>query len=139
MYQNQETGKQGEDIATNYLIKQGYYILQRNFSCKLGEIDIVAIDTIAKNELVFIEVKTRKQTFYGEPAEAVDNRKIKHIYKVAEFFLMIHNLENTCIRFDIIEIIEKRTQKLQIHHIKNAILDKPECLVSLVPSTYSQT
>ena len=123
MYNNLETGKQGEEIATTFLTNRGYYILEKNFSCKLGEIDIVAIDTIAKNELVFIEVKTRKQSMFGEPAESVDSNKIKHIYKVAKFFLMIHNLENSFIRFDVIEVFNKRNKKIQIHHIKNAILE----------------
>jgi len=136
MYQNQEIGKKGEDIAADYLRKQGYHILERNFSCKLGEIDIIAIDTITKNELVFIEVKSRKQSLYGKPAEAVNFRKTKHIYKVAEFFLMIHNLESSFIRFDVIEVLEKRSQKIQIHHIKNAILEKPDSLVTFIPSIH---
>lgn len=136
MYHNQETGKKGEDIAVDYLIKQGYHILERNFSCKLGEIDVIAIDTITKNELVFIEVKSRKQTIYGKPAEAVDIRKTKHIYKVAEYFLMIHNLESSFIRFDVIEVLEKISQKIQIHHIKNAILEKPDSLVTFIPSIH---
>ena len=136
MYQNQETGKKGEDIAAENLTKQGYHILERNFYCKLGEIDIIAIDTISKNELVFIEVKSRKQSIYGRPSEAVDIRKKQHIYKVAEYFLMIHNLENRFIRFDVIEVLEKLSQKIQIHHIKNAILEKPDSLVTFIPSIH---
>lgn len=136
MYQNQQTGKKGEDIVTEYLINKGYYILERNFSCKLGEIDIIAIDSITKNELVFIEVKSRTQSLYGTPAEAVNYKKTKHIYKVAEFFLMIHKLESSFIRFDVIEVLEKTNQKIQIHHIKNAILEKPNSYVAFIPSVH---
>lgn len=124
MYKNKETGNLGEKIAIEYLIKQGYYIYQKNFRCKLGEIDIIAIDKIDTNELVFIEVKTRKQDNFGTPAEAVNTYKINHIFRVAEFFLMINNLENCFTRFDVIEIYEKADHKIHINHIKNAITEK---------------
>lgn len=135
MYKNQEIGKFGEDMATQYLLRQGYYIHERNFKCKLGEIDIIAIDKIDKNELVFIEVKTRKQNLFGEPVESVNYNKTRHLYKVAEYFLMINKLENTFVRFDIIEIYEKSNNRVQINHIKNAILDKPEKDVILVDNS----
>lgn len=125
MYKNHETGTLGENIATKYLIKQGYDIYERNFRCKLGEIDIIAIDKIDKNELVFIEVKTRMQDLYGRPSEAVDDRKAKHLYKAAEVFLMVHKLEKAFVRFDVIEIIECSSHQFKINHIKNAILDTP--------------
>ena len=124
MYKNKETGDLGEKIAIEYLTKQGYYIYEKNFRCKMGEIDIIAIDKIDTNELVFIEVKTRKQNIFGSPAEAVDDVKINHIYRVAEFFLMINKLENCYTRFDVIEIYEKSNNKIQINHIKNAITEK---------------
>ena len=63
-----EFGNTGEDIATEYLEKQGYIILERNFYCKQGEIDIIAKD---KNEVVFVEVKSRSDVGYGLPSEAV--------------------------------------------------------------------
>lgn len=132
MYKNIETGKSGEDIATTFLVRQGYHIYQRNFKCNFGEIDIIAIDKIDKNELVFIEVKTRKQNYYGNPAEAIDYKKIKHIYKVAEYFLMINKFENAFIRIDVIEIYEKSNGKIQINHIKNAIIDKPDKNVTFI-------
>ena len=126
MYKNQEIGKLGEKIACDYLIDPGYHIYQKNFRCKVGEIDIIAIDKIDKNELVFIEVKTRCQSNFGEPIDAVNHNKIKHIYKAAEFFLTINNLENTYIRFDAIEIYEKPNKLLHINHLKNIIQSKNE-------------
>ena len=136
MQTNKKIGTLGEDIATDFLISQGYHILKRNFNCKIGEIDIIAIDKIDKNELVFIEVKTRKQNLYGSPAEAVDFRKTKHLYKVAEYFLMLNKLENTFVRFDVIEIRENFNQKVRINHIKNVILDKPEKNVTFISNAY---
>ena len=62
MYASHELGKQGENYACQYLKTKGYQIIQRNFSCKQGEIDIIAKD---KEEYVFIEVKTRHNFHYG--------------------------------------------------------------------------
>lgn len=78
MYYKQETGKTGEDISTEYLEKNGYQIIERNFRCNQGEIDIIAIQ---KNEIIFIEVKTRSNAHYGLPAEAVNIPKKKHLKK----------------------------------------------------------
>jgi putative endonuclease len=69
-----ETGKEGEKIAAAYLRKNGYHIYESNFRCSLGEIDIIARE---KNELVFIEVKTRKSGKLGYPEQAVGARKQK--------------------------------------------------------------
>ena len=79
-----EFGNTGEDIATEYLEKQGYIILERNFYCKQGEIDIIAKD---KNEVVFVEVKSRSDVGYGLPSEAVTKQKIKHLCRTARYFL----------------------------------------------------
>lgn len=78
-----EFGNTGEDIATEYLEKQGYIILERNFYCKQGEIDIIAKD---KNEVVFVEVKSRSDVGYGLPSEAVTKQKIKHLCRTARYF-----------------------------------------------------
>ncbi len=84
MYYKQETGKTGEELASKYIEKQGYKIVERNFRCRQGEIDIIAED---KQELVFIEVKTRTNLSYGFPAEAVNYVKQKHINKATKYYL----------------------------------------------------
>lgn len=90
------------------------------FPANLGEIDIIAYDNDAK-ELVFLEVKSRQQVKYGEPSEAVDNKKIKHIIKTAQYYLYKNNLdEYQGCRFDVIEILCFPKEKTKIHHIKNA-------------------
>lgn len=114
MYERHILGKIGEEIGTQYLIKNGYRIIIRNFRCRQGEIDIIAQD---KNEMVFIEVKTRKNTNYGYPIDAVDKRKQKHILNASKYYIYINKLEERNIRFDVIEIYKK--DKFYINHIKN--------------------
>lgn len=122
MYQRHETGRIGEDIAVEYLRQIGYQIIEKNFECKQGEIDIIAID---KEELVFVEVKTRTGEIYGTPREAVDKIKKKHIYKSAEYYIYLKHLENRPIRIDVIEVY-KRKEKYVLNHIKQAITEKPK-------------
>ena len=101
MYINQKLGKLGEDIISNYIQKQGYKILERNFECSQGEIDIIAKD---EKEFVFVEVKTRKSLKFGYPAEAVTNIKRKHMQKAAQYYLYKNKLNGRYVRFDVIEI-----------------------------------
>ena len=108
-----DIGKLGENLATKYIISLGYKILERNFRCKFGEIDIIAKD---KQELVFIEVKTRTNTKFGNPAEAVNSIKKSHILKTAKYYLYIHKLSNKRIRIEVIEIY--LSNKYYINHIK---------------------
>lgn len=112
--ESQQLGKAGEDYATQYLIEQGYKIIQRNFECKQGEIDIIAKD---KDEYVFIEVKTRQNFHYGMPSEAVNQKKQKHIINATKYYLYSHKLENSYVRIDVIEIL-KRKNKFYLNHIK---------------------
>lgn len=113
-------GKLGEELATKYLIEQGYEIIEKNFECKIGEIDIIAKD---KDEIVFIEVKSRKVLVYGDPVDAVDTIKKKHIYRTAQYFLLIHNALEVFTRIDVIEVY-MMNGKYRINHIKKAIIDK---------------
>lgn len=119
---NKEIGKLGEDIATQYLEKIGYQIIERNFQCKVGEIDIIAKD---KDEIVFVEVKSRKVLSYGKPADAVNSVKKKHIYRTAQYYLLIHNQLEAYTRIDVIEIYLNR-EKYKLNHIKQAIMDKTQ-------------
>lgn len=105
-------GRIGENKATNYLKKNGYKILEKNFKTHLGEIDIIAEDG---DTLVFVEVKTRTDDSFGAPSEAVDKRKQAKYYKVAEEYIIRHKrTENIC-RFDVVEI-----ENEQINIIKDA-------------------
>lgn len=117
MYYKQETGKSGEDIAVEYLEKKGYTIMERNFKCNQGEIDIIAID---KQEIVFVEVKTRSNKNYGLASEAVNKQKKKHLVGAIKYYIYVRNLENDFIRIDVIEIYIN-DKKAYINHIKQAI------------------
>lgn len=117
MYTNQEIGKFGEELATKYLRNSGYEIMDRNFSCKQGEIDIIAC---MNKEIIFTEVKTRTNLHYGRPSEAVTNVKQKHIKKAAEYYIYKNCLEYKYIRFDIIEVYILK-DKYRINHIKQVM------------------
>lgn len=94
-------GNLGEDIATKFLIKRNYKILERNYIALGTEIDIIARD---KDEIVFVEVKTRNSHKYGEAYEAVDEFKMKNIIKTARAYIERYSLYDIMIRFDIIEV-----------------------------------
>ncbi len=115
-FHNKYTGNKGEDETCKYLIKNNYNILQRNFQCKAGEIDIIAVDK-DRNEYVFIEVKARFSEKCGSPAEAVDVNKKTHIINATRYYIYINRLEKRNIRFDVIEVY---FYKRIINHIKNA-------------------
>lgn len=110
-------GKQGEDICCTYLQENGYTIVERNFRCKQGEIDIIAKE---KEEWVFIEVKTRTNDHYGYPAEAVTKWKKEKLLKAVRYYMFCNHLAEKFIRVDIIEVqIDKETG--YIHHIKQVV------------------
>ena len=116
-----ELGKYGETIATQYLKQKNYKIITKNFRCKQGEIDIIAEEKKNK-EIVFIEVKTRTNLTYGTPSEAVNNIKINHIYKTAQYYILKNKILNKSIRIDVIEIyIQKAQEKITINHLKSII------------------
>lgn len=122
MYLRHELGSNGEDEACDFLKNLGYKIIEKNYRCKIGEIDIVAKDG---DEIVFVEVKTRSQKMFGNPVEAVNEQKKNHIYRTAEFYVMKNKFENEKIRFDVIEIYKKDEFK-KINIIKNAVIDRPK-------------
>ena len=115
------TGRAGEDAAVEFLQKKGYRILERNYNCKIAEIDIIAYDDMST--LCFVEVKTRKNSSFGFPSEYVDSRKQHKIHLGAMSYLKRMRLD-TEIRFDVIEVyayVSRDTSKItRINHIENA-------------------
>lgn len=107
-------GFRGERKAARYLKKNGYKIIERNFKCKAGEIDLIA----AKGEvLAFIEVKTRSSDSFGAPCEAVDARRQRRYINAARFYFYANNLrvDDFIARFDIAEVTRDG-----VNHIENA-------------------
>ena len=96
-------GTQKEEMVAQFLAKQGIKILERNFACKMGEIDLICLD---KGCLVFVEVKFRKNTSYGYPQEAVTKNKRRKIILVSGYYRMLkHYGDNIPMRFDVISIL----------------------------------
>jgi putative endonuclease len=96
------TGKKGENIAVSFLKKKGFQILDTNFRCMFGEIDIIALEN---GEYVFIEVKTRKSEERGYPEQAVGITKQRKISRVALYYLQANNLLDVKARFDVVAVI----------------------------------
>ena len=117
MYYKKETGNNGENIACEFLKKKNYIIIEQNFSCKQGEIDIIAKSPT--NYLVFIEVKSRKSLKYGMPCEAVTPYKQKHIKLASKYYIYKNKINNIDIRYDVIEIL-KLNNTLYINHLTAA-------------------
>ena len=112
------TGKFGEDAAAEYLVLNGYVIIDRNLRFRVGELDIVALDTDGCT--VFVEVKTRKNADYGYASEFVDRNKQKRLIRAAE----LYSGRDIYMRFDIIEVYyrlcDNRMKVTEINHIENA-------------------
>ena len=109
-----KTGREGENLAADFLEKKGYQILARNYRFKHAEIDL-----IAKKEsfIVFVEVKTRSYSFYGEPEAFVDSKKTATILRAAEQYTFENKYEGN-IRFDIISV--KVGGSAEIVHFEDA-------------------
>lgn len=105
-------GAAGEEQAAQYIIAQGMELLERNFTVRGGEIDLIARDGAY---IVFIEVKKRESAYAGLGREAVNLKKQRFICRTAMQYLMKNGLMNSFVRFDVIEI-----QSGQITQIKNA-------------------
>jgi len=110
------TGKRAEEHAANYLKKKHYQIIEQNWRYKKAELDIIA----KKNDaLVFIEVKSRAYSYYGEPETAVNEKKTELIFAAAQAFMEKTNYL-WAIRFDIISIIhDNRGRPVLLKHIKD--------------------
>lgn len=115
MAQHTDLGNKGEELAVNFLLKQGYSILERNYRFDKAEIDIIA----RKSEiLAIVEVKTRSTADFGNPQDFVKPKQIQRLVKAVNEYVEMKNL-NLEIRFDIIAII-KQNQIFEIDHIENA-------------------
>lgn len=108
-------GKAGEDAAATYLKKHGYNICHRNWRKNHLELDIVA--TYA-DELIIVEVKTRTNTDFQEPQDAVNWKKIRNIVIAADAYIK-HFCINASVRFDIITVVGEK-EPFHIEHIQNA-------------------
>ena len=110
-------GDRGETAACGFLKGHGYEILEKNYKCKLGEIDVIAK---RRGRLAFVEIKTRTNTRFGVPQEAVDLRKQTKIFKVAQWYLKEKKIEKTPIAFDVVAVFWGEKQASEMHLITDA-------------------
>jgi putative endonuclease len=114
---NKTLGERGETIAAAYLKGQKFTIIERNFRCKAGEVDIIARDA---NSFVFVEVKTRRNLSFGPPQLALTPFKQRQISKAALTWLAKKKLFGANARFDVIAILLPNHEVPVIDHIRNA-------------------
>lgn len=111
-------GDWGEKIAKEYFKKQGYKIIKQNFTNRMGEIDLIVKE---KNQIIFVEVKTRTNQNFGYPEESIDFRKQNKIRMTAQNYLFKEKIFSENYRFDVIGVeINQLTKKATIKHIKAA-------------------
>ena len=117
MSEHYELGKKGEQLAVDYLTKEGYKIEERNWRFQKAEIDIIA----SKQEIIIsVEVKTRSSKDFGNPQDFVNSKKIKLMVVAMNEYVLMKNLDIE-VRFDIIAIT-KIKEEFDINHIKDAFL-----------------
>mgnify|MGYP004715069709 CR=1 FL=1 len=98
---NKDLGRKGEEAAARFLVRRGYDIIERNWTCIAGEADIIALD---EDTLVFVEVKTRSSAANGLPGEAITKEKRTRYEKIACLYLEHSEVSDAPVRFDVISI-----------------------------------
>jgi putative endonuclease len=97
----QHLGRKGETEALRYLSKKGYKLIEKNYRCPIGEIDLIMEDN---GQLVFVEVRTKRDKKMGTPEESVGPQKKFRLRKIAEYYLMKHPLPKKGCRFDVLAL-----------------------------------
>jgi putative endonuclease len=110
-------GAYGERVAARHLQDQGLVLLDRNWRCPDGEVDLVLRDG---EDIVFCEVKTRRGGDYGTPAEAVGPRKIRKLRQLANRWLAESGVRPREVRFDVVEVLPQRRGATRVAHIRSA-------------------
>ncbi len=108
-------GRRGEQVAAEYLERAGFRILDRNYRCPGGEIDIVAAD---RRVLVACEVKTRSGVRYGAPVEAVTGEKLRRLRRLAVRWVLAHGLTFDGLRVDIVGVLMTASGDYTIEHLR---------------------
>lgn len=118
MAKHNDTGKWGEDLAADYLLRQGYAVRDRDWIAGHRDLDIVAV-TPDGTTVVFVEVKTRTSDIIIRPEDAIDKRKIRNIGLAANDYVKLHNISDE-LRFDIISIVGENAATATVEHTADA-------------------
>jgi putative endonuclease len=113
--QNGALGAYGERVAARHLVEDGLVLLDRNWRCEAGEIDLVLRDG---DELVFCEVKTRTGTAYGHPLEAVDETKTERLVRLADRWIAAHDVVAPQVRFDMVAVLRSPRGAAAVEHVR---------------------
>jgi putative endonuclease len=111
-------GQYGERVAARHLTEAGLEIVERNWRCAVGELDLVAWDGPV---VVFAEVKTRSSEAFGDPAEAVDEVKAARLRRLAALWLEAHGLDFAEVRFDVVSVLRGRSGPAQVDHFRGVL------------------
>lgn len=114
---NMALGARGEDLATEFLIDAGLEIVQRNWRCRYGELDVIAT---VDDRIVFVEVKTRSGLNYGSPAESVTFAKRRRIRVLAMQWLADSGRSWSKVRFDVVSVLIRRDREPVVEHFVDA-------------------
>ena len=115
----QKLGRWGEQLAAQYLESHGYKVLDRNWRCLRGEIDLVAEEG---DVLVFVEVKTRRGRDYGTPEEALTKYKAKRLLELGQRYMLERDLEDVEWRVDLVAVeLDRQGKLLRFEHVPNAV------------------
>lgn len=116
MADHNDFGKIAEDLAVDFLVRNQYKILARNFRYLKSEVDIIAE---FDNQIIIVEVKARNTDAFLEPQEAVNKKKIRLLISAASYYIEENNIDKE-VRFDIISVLPNKQKTLEIHHITDA-------------------
>ncbi len=112
-------GTAGEKAAVRFLKRGGFKVLARNYTCPLGELDIVAMD---ENAIVFVEVKTREHGRDADPELNIDARKRRKLTQVARYWLGRHREPDCAYRFDAVSVLLSQDREPEIRHVVDAFV-----------------
>jgi putative endonuclease len=116
MAQHNELGEKGEELAVNYLLEKGYKIIHRNYRYLKAEVDIIANK---EDVIIAIEVKTRTSSYFGNPQDFINKKKIQLLTSAMDYYMQKNNLDYE-VRFDIISIVGSTS--FEIEHLEDAFL-----------------
>ncbi|MBO9577813.1 MAG: YraN family protein [Microbacteriaceae bacterium] len=116
MARNIELGRRGEQLAADYLTAGGHRVLDRNWRCPRGELDLVTLD---RGQVVAVEVKTRTSLDFGHPFEAIDRRKLERVYRLGWAWCAAHERAGAAVRVDAVAVVlGRRGERAVIEHLE---------------------
>ena len=113
-FRNDTLGRHGESVALQHLIREGLVLIERNWTCGAGELDLVMRDG---DVLVVCEVKTRSSARHGHPLEAIDDDKLERVRRLADLWCEARGVRPAGIRIDLVGVIRPRKGKSIIEHV----------------------